>query len=147
MKKVCILLILTIFILCGCSSDTDNWKTVNIEKWGTVKIPNDWEYYVEDEIIYIVKNEVPIMISYDRSGEIQSNSYFSDFKYIDFLDSAVLSNSAIYGKAKYYYSGKEIEKYYLHLSGDADDASVGFIVWNNNIDKELLIKIAQTFEA
>ncbi len=145
MKKVCILLILTIFILCGCSSDTDDWKTVNIEKCGTFKIPNDWDYYVEDEIIYIMKNDIPMMISYDRSGEIQSNSYFSDFKYIDLLESAVLSNSAYYGKAKYYHSGKEIERYYLDLSAETESGSVDFIIWNEEIDKKLLIKIAETF--
>lgn len=145
-KKICFLLGLVFaIIMCGCYSNTDDWKTVTIEKCGTFKIPNDWDYYVEDEIIYIMKNDVPMMISYDRSKEIQSNAYFSDFKYIDLLESAVLSNSAFYGKAKYYYSGNEIERYYLDLSAETEIGSVDFIIWNEEIDKKLLIEIAETF--
>ena len=106
LKKCFVIVITFILFLCSCSSETDDWKEVKIEKCGTIKIPNHWTFLIEDEIMYILENETPIMISYQRTGESQSNSYVSDFKYIEFTTSAVFSNSAIYGKAKYFLGDK-----------------------------------------
>ena len=144
MKKTCLFIItILVLILCGCSSETDGWKTIYIPKCGTIKIPAEWDYYVENETMYIMKNESPIMISYQRTGETESNSYFSSFRYIDTITSAVLSNSAIYGKAKYSYLDDEIERYFLNLGSIKEEYE--FLVWNEEIDKELLVKIAKTF--
>ena len=146
MKKTCLFIItILVLILCGCSSETDGWKTIYIPKCGTIKIPAEWDYYVENETMYIMKNESPIMISYQRTGETESNSYFSSFRYIDTITSAVLSNSAIYGKAKYSYLDDEIERYYLYLSSPHDDVYIEFVVWDEEIDKDFLVKIAKTF--
>lgn len=144
MKKMCLFIItILVLILCGCSSETDGWKTIYIPKCGTIKIPPEWDYYVENETMYIMKNESPIMISYNITEETYSNSYFSDFRYIDTITSAVLSNSAIYGKAKYSYLDDEIERYFLNLGSIKEEYE--FLVWNEEIDKELLVKIAKTF--
>ena len=144
MKKTCLFIItILVLILCGCSSETDGWKTIYIPKCGTIKIPPEWDYYVENETMYIMKNESPIMISYNITEETHSNSYFSDFRYIDTITSAGLSNSAIYGKAKYSYLDDEIERYFLNLGSIKEEYE--FLVWNEEIDKELLVKIAKTF--
>ena len=85
------------------------------------------------------------MISYEPTGNSESNSFFSNFKYVDMSTSAVLSNSAIYGKAKYLYLDNEIERYYLSLGETKDGKWIEFLVWDKDMSEELLIKIAKTF--
>lgn len=146
MMKRCFLFVIALtLLLCGCFSETDDWKILNIEGCGTFRIPNYWEYSFQDEAIYITSNEKPIMISYERTGKSESNSFFSDFKYVDISTSAVLSNGAIYGKAKYSYMDKEIERYYLNFGETKDGQLIEFLVWDKDVNEELLIKIAKTF--
>ena len=145
MRRCFCVVVALVLLLCGCSNTTDDWRVLKIEKCGTLRIPNDWEYSIEDGIIYITCDDKPIMISYERTGSNESNSFYSDFKYIDVSTSAVLSNSAIYGKAKYLYKGKEIERYYLDLGEAKDGEWVEFLVWDKDLDEELLIEIAKTF--
>lgn len=147
MKKViCFIFIIFTVILCSCSSDTDNWKTICIENCGTMKIPNNWTFFIENDIMYIMDGKNPVMISCERTGKKESNLYFTDYQYIDFISSAVLSNDPIYGKAKYLYKGEEIERYYLNLGETIhDEEIVEFVVWEQKMSEETLIKIAKTF--
>lgn len=145
MKKCFVVVTILGLLLCGCSSETDDWKILNIEECGTIQIPNDWEYSFRDGIIYITSNEKPIMISYERTGKSETNYFFSNFKYVDISTSAVLSNGAIYGKAKYYYLDNEIERYYLNLGETKNGELVEFLVWDKDMNEQLLLKIAKTF--
>ena len=145
MKKCFFIVILIILSLCSCSSDVNDWKTINIEGCGTIKIPNNWDFCIQDEIMYITSDENPVMISYNRTGENESNYYFPDFKYISMSTSAVLSNSVVYGKAKYFYLDKEIERYYLDLGETTDGRLIEFLVWDEGLSENLLIEIAETF--
>ncbi len=145
MKKCCLIMIALVLLLCGCSSETDDWEILNIEGCGTFRIPNYWEHSFQDGEIYIMSNEKPIMISYERTGKSETNSFFSNFKYVDLSTSSVLSNGAIYGKAKYSYLDKEIERYYLNFGETKDGKLIEFLVWDTDVDEEFLIKIAKTF--
>ena len=147
MKRVMFLfmcIILTV-IVCGCSPDTDEWETIFIENCGSFKIPDEWDCFFEDDIIYIVNNQKPVMISYQRTGELESNSYFTDFRHMNTVTSACLSNGAIYGKSKYFYSGMEIERLYLDFGETTEGKWIEFLVWDEDVTKELIVKIAGTF--
>ena len=141
MKRIISLVLsLTLLLLIGCASDTADWKQINIEDCGTIKIPSQWDVVVEDDIIYITENEKPIMITTKRSGERESNLYYKDYVYVDFISSAVLSNGVIYGRCKCIYDNKTVEMYYLSL-----DSGIVFLVWNQEITKDTVVKIAKTF--
>lgn len=144
MKKVFAVILVLIMFLSACSSKTEDWKIVNIKNCGTIKIPNEWDSFVQDDVIYIMQDENPKMISYMRSEQNESNAYFSNFKYIEMITSAVLSNNAIYGKAKYLYLDKEIERFYLDLGGTTGEW-IEFLVWDETVSEKLLISIAKTF--
>jgi hypothetical protein len=150
MKKIfgLIIVICIVFSLAGCSSQTKNWQLIEFSDYGTMKIPSEWSCFVQDGIYYIMNGESPVMISYRGRGigEKESNLYFDDFQYIDFVTSAVLSNGPIYGKAKYQYNNAEIERYYLNLGEKPNgDIELDFIVWDTKVEKDLLIDIAKTF--
>ena len=143
---MCFFVIITlVLLLYGCHNETEGWKTINIENCGTIKIPNDWDCFTDDKTMYIMNGEDPVMISHRRTGNGESNAFFSDFQYIDMSTSAVLSNSAIYGKARFNYAGNKIELYYLNLGETADGDIIEFVVWDKQIDEEFLIKLAKTF--
>lgn len=111
-----------------------------------MKIPDEWNFFVEDGIMYITDGENPIMISCKRTGENESNLYIKDYKYVKFISSAVLSNGVIYGKAKYLYKNTTIELYYLDLGCTHNDEElVEFVVWNQEISEGFLISLAKNF--
>ena len=149
MKKIiCFILIVSLLLLCSCNLDTKNWKKVYIQNCGTLKIPNEWTFFIENDIMYITEEEKPIMISCKRSGDNESNLYFNDYQYVEFISSAVLSNGPIYGRAKYIYKNNTIELYYLDLGPTRNDGElIEFVVWDEGISEEFLIKLAKTFVA
>ena len=141
MKKIiCLIISFSMLILCGCSSDTDDRRELTIAGCGTVKIPATWNAFEKDGIVYVTENDTPIMITTKCSGEKESNMYYKDYIYVDFISSAVLSNGVIYGKCKCIYNDRTVELYYLDLN-----SNVCFLVWNQSIDKDTIVKIAKTF--
>lgn len=151
MKKI-LTFILTLcgtLVILGCShSPTDSWKTICIPECGTLKVPEDWYMFEKDDLIYIVDaDDHPIMIethSYcgiddGQQGPTESNAYFKNITPMKYLSSAILSNSASYGELLVSYEGTQSSK--LFLSADL----IKFIVWDETVDMEMLLKIAETF--
>lgn len=146
MKRLSMVLAATMLFLCGCSSILKcEWQTIAMNNCGTMKIPANWTYFVEDGVMYILndKNE-PAMISYDVSKESNSNRYIKDFQLIEWISNEVLSNEPMLGRAKYRHGDDEIVRYFLNLTTNSDD-DVEFIVWDEEITKEMLVAIAKTF--
>ncbi len=154
MKKVICMLLLLSFLLCGCFPEIPretklpaNWKDVFIEDCGTLAVPGAWEYSVEDGIMYFTKNGKPVMISYDGKDEVESNAYFSDFKFIDTITSAFFSNGAMYGRKELSYQGEKIERCFLKLDkGKIEYETCNFIVWDTSVQFDTVKKIAELFE-
>ena len=131
--------------LFGCVPDTEDWQTIYIEKIGTIKLPNEWIFYAEDGIMYIVDGEKPVMFSAKRISENQSNAYYEDYQYVGFVSSIGLSNGAIYGKLKYQYDDEKTEVYYLNLSSVKNREQIEFVVLDWEMSEGLIDKIAKTF--
>jgi len=151
-----VLLMMIIVSMSGClfqKYDYSDWKTIKFKKEGTVMIPNDWEYYEEDGLLYIVdKNGLPIMIethSYPAVGEYaneigdeESNKFFRNYTDLYRLESCGLSNSSFYGKDLVMKDKKVMEKYVL---GFGIDESIDFIVWDERINEKFVKKIATSY--
>ncbi len=146
MKKLIAMVILITILLCGCGADdTKNWQTISIEDSGTIRIPNNWSCSKEENIIYIVDENLElIMVSYDKSKELNSNRYIDGFKLVEWKSNEVLSNEAMCGRAEYLINN-ELEKHYFLNLTTAHDTSIEFVVIDQKLSYEQLIKIAKTF--
>ncbi len=154
MKKVLyfILTLSIVFAIVGCSrGPTKDWQTINFPECGTLKIPEDWRMFVQDDRAYIVDaDDRPIMIqtlSYcgskdGQQGPAESNAYFENVTPMKYLSSAVLSNCAVYGEMLVSYEGTQSTKLFLDVGYDP---SIEFIVWDETVDMDMLVTIAETF--
>lgn len=122
----------------------EGWKTIVIEDCGSMMIPGDWEYTVEDDISYIFDEEgQPVMIEWQTGQQTISNKYYDNYIYMNTITSAVLSNSVIYGKQRMWHEDEEKELMYMKLAGDDE---LEFIVWDTSLSSKELKKIANTFD-
>lgn len=156
-KKVSLVLLLVLNSICvctglfGCSSIYDDWQVVYIEGCGIIKIPNEWSYFNEDGVIYILdESSVPVMIqSYNYNCDMrkeESNKYYSNYKKIELVYNQVFSNSAVYEISKFLYEGKEIELSVIDLYVETVDCSdVILVVWNTDVEEKLIKDIAKSF--
>ncbi len=146
------LILCVVLASAGCSNaTTKNWQTISIPGCGTMKIPEDWQMFEEDDRIYIVDaDDRPIMIqtlSYcgskdGQQGPAESNAYFENVTPMKYLSSAVLSNCAVYGEMLVSYEGTQSTKLFLDVGYDP---SIEFIVWDETVDMDMLVTIAETF--
>lgn len=145
--KIGVISILVVVCICymfGCPEKHTDWQTVYFIDCGTMKIPPEWQMISEEGRIYILNQEGnPVLIQYHGTGEPETCRYFSDMKYVDFITSAGLSNSAIYGREIYLCGNQKKEYLYVDLLGDS---SIHFIVWDENLSQKELIDIASTFD-
>ena len=50
-------MLILIFLLCGCSNEYRGWQSIDIDGVGTFKVPADWIYTEEDDIVYFTKSD------------------------------------------------------------------------------------------
>ena len=144
----CIGLLAALFgCLSGCTNKHVAWQEVDLGTCGGMKIPTAWQYYTEDDILYIVdENDEPIMIECETHDFYMfgtSNKFFSDFRHEALVSSTGLSNGAIYGKEVIVYQDMEKEVLYLHVGYDNDERY--FIVWDDALSIEEMEEIASTY--
>lgn len=147
-KTILVMTIISIVLLLpGCSFyNYSGWERLDLENVGSIKIPGEWSCYSDGEKIYITdQSKAPMLIqthSYAGS-EAESNDYCKSFKSLKIIESAVLSNSAEYGKVLVEMNGSQTERYFLDI-GIGDDI-MSFVVWDENIEKSLLLQIAESY--
>lgn len=133
--------------LLGCGNEQADWQKVDLGACGEMKIPGQWQYYTQDDILYMLdENSEPVMIECETHEFYMfgtSNKIFSDFRYENFVSSAGLSNSAIYGKEGIIHQG--VEKEVLYLTVGVGNNEKHFIVWDETLSEEELEEIAQTY--
>ena len=81
----------------------------------------------------------------DANGIVESNELCDLFQAKYYTYSAVKSNGAIYGTSVVSVDGKEQIMSYIYLDEDEHDKPNMFYVWNDNIDQNILIQIAETY--
>ena len=153
-KLVIVILFVSIFILSACSGEYIGWKNIEIEEVGNFKIPNAWNYKIEGNIIYFTQttdatenkddNFVVGAITDGGKGIDSISKYYGEeIKYANLLESQVFSNNAYVGKSSIFLSGNLCEVITFWLN--SVDRSAYFIVFDKDIDYELIKKIAKSF--
>lgn len=140
-----------------------DWKEVEIEDCGTIKIPKEWvmtEYdgrlYLSDKpldeedctVYFVQSHSYPTSASIaagSDEGAVDTNLFSREVQMLKSERSSVISNGAIYGEELYSVDGVEEKKLYLELSNLHYHTRVYLITWDESIDEDMLIKIAKSF--
>lgn len=144
MKRI--LFTLLVFVLCvmltGCFTSYICWQNVELYSNITLRMPMGWSSFVEEGLIYILnENSEPVMIEFKEVGVSESNKYYKDFVYEDFITSNVNSNGVIYGKAMIRYENNCLQLDYMFCNG------IDFIVWDKTLPQDVLVKISKSYNA
>ena len=109
-----------------------NWQTSQIDRCGTLKIPEEWVVYQEKGRIYVTdeKNNLVLIQTNDEDEEIL----------FELLNSVTLSNSATYGEGFVEADGEKSENYYISLPARNENGEIDFIVWDTTINKRMVEK-------
>ena len=166
MKKLGSIFLICFFLLlfCGCSNNSDNWQTVQLESNKSILIPSDWVVTKVDEFIYFSDKsleEQDAMIymfqSNSRGGDYsdlqwmayeeiigkeEKNIVCNSFRELYVMTSAGVSTGPIYGTSITSVDSKKQTMLYLDLDSELE---YKFFVWGNNVNAELLKKIANTY--
>ena len=149
------LLIVIIAILTGCNQQYSNWRQIAIEHSGVISVPPDWKVYLYENNIYfsnksLEENNYTIYAfqydGYKNYGGIASQSLFAELSEGECINSTVLSNGAEWGRRKYSYHNKEIERYFLTLYYGAEYSNgIVFVVWDDSITEKTVKEIAKSY--
>lgn len=148
-RRIFLIGILAAICICllGCGNGQADWQKVELGACGEMKIPGQWQYYTQDDILYILdENGEPVMIECQPHGFYMfgtSNAFFTDFRHEALVSSTGLSNSAICGKEVIVHQGAEKEVLYLDVG--IENNTKHFIVWDETLTEEELEEIAQTY--
>ena len=150
-KIVAFTLLLSMLFVCGCADATKSWAVVELENYGTLKLPENWTLKQSDGRYYIFDDtSSPVMIQTlskcgikdYQSGRVETNDYYT-IRNLKCLSSEVLSNGAVYGTFKSIKNDVECEVPFLELGSGGD--TVTFVVDSTKINMEYLKQIAGTF--
>ena len=152
--------------LCSCSNRAENWQRVNLGNGQSMMIPSEWIVTQINDIFYFSNKPLDerdgIVYMFqshshagsdddvkkyggDANGIVESNELCDLFQAKYYTYSAVKSNGAIYGISVVSVDGKEQIMSYIYLDEDEHDKPNMFYVWNDNIDQNMLIQIAETY--
>lgn len=153
---VCLVLIMATFISCGFD-DIDlyrlgygipmDWPRVELEEYGSICMPEEWEVTTVDGFIYIYSNEAGERrnIFIESGYYISENNYFSDIESSERLISEVFSNGCMLYKNKFNYKdGSSREMFYLELQLDKVVEKIYLYCVDDSITKEMLKKIGKS---
>ena len=121
-----------------------DWQTVEIDDYGTIRLPKEWKISTVDGFMYITSDEREesgyiLIQSYDN---MEMNTYFAGIEDKEFMRDINFSNSAAVTKYKIYYKNGTVGEMFCLDFYDAPD----FYCVDNSISEKTLKKIAQSFE-
>ena len=144
--SVFILLLLLLFLsACGTPSD---WEEIEIENYGYIKVPANWELCVVDGFTYIYRMEngekKNVLVQYaDDSGV---NPYFSEIEDMVWIRDENFSNSAAFSRKKICYRDGSMSEMYVSTFYNADiSASKVFICIDDSVSEDTLRTITKFF--
>ena len=158
----CFIMIIVLLIFLTSCDATENWKTIEINGYGNIKVPGNWEYSVVDGFEHFSltdsKDNTPILIQYSREDDkgdteeydVEYNEYFADIEDMIWVYDEFYSNGT--GIIKYkvcYHEGNSRELFVLELYRDIPTSDVPklteFICVDDSVPEETLKKIAKSF--
>ncbi len=149
-KFICLISVFMVFVLLflnSCSS-TKNWKTVEIEGYGTLKVPENWKLSIVDDFIHFSSDESgeskDVLVQYSKPGS--TNEQFDDIKDFVWLVDENYSNSA--GIIKYevlYQNGTSAEMFILYFTEINNLEFSEFICVDTSVSEDILKKITKSY--
>lgn len=142
-----ILVVLLMLFLNACVSK-NNWKTVEIEGYGNIKVPQEWNASVVDGYMYLSaengNDRKSVLIQHYFDKDV--NAYFSDVEEFIWLQDENFSNSAgIIKKQVHYTDGTTAELFTLYFTEPNDLDLTEFICVDKSVPEDTLRKIAKSF--
>lgn len=161
MKKTLVLMLLmTLCLLTGCTNYS-GYKDVKIpdDNIGTLKIPNHWQFEVDDDWIQIIdteKNEI-IGIQWDKGlyyytgtvlyDERLFNPYFDNYERVKSDLKSGNSNGAQWGDNTWEMSSITYYYKFLLFNGSEDSSyNIRIIIIDNSIEDSVLSNIAKSYK-
>ena len=166
MKKILLLLIFILLVFSGCSDETNDWQMVKLSSHHSIKVPSEWVVTTIDEVMYfsdkpLGEKDVTVYMfqsfsdagnqsDIDKYGEenvngiMESNQLCESFqaKYDTYTEGN--SNGAYLGTAVVSIDKSVQTASYIYLSNE--EPTILFYVWEDNVNSELLKKIANTYD-
>ena len=151
MKKtiyfISMIMVASLLFLNACGQ-SDNWDYVDIEGYGSIKVPASWTACAINEYIYFSSEESGassnILVQY-RSDE-SINEYFADIENMTWLQDENLSNGACITKYNInHQDGSSEELFALYFTGPDDYKSTEFLCLDDSLSEETLRKIAKSY--
>lgn len=132
-----------------------NWKEVCIENKDTLKIPKRWDCFEEDNKTYIVDEQGnPVMIETteymytdDWQNLEENNKFFSKKIRMKDLYGGGFSNSVFLQEVLIKDDEGERGEYVLIFPTEDYEEEYYFIVWDSEISKKMIEKVAWSFES
>ena len=147
MRRICLFLLLVVFVFAGCSSEYDGWQKVPFEG-GSFKIPGDWSYHMEGQQMYIEKDGQIIMNQVQQIfDDDDEHDYFTDknkgtYQYVKPLEGGLaLSNSASIAYTRYLKDGESVDIWAV----DMDSGKGDFWIWSDEISYDMMYRIANSY--
>lgn len=142
---ICIFIVLLFLNSCG---STDNWKMIEIEGYGSIKVPEVWEFSIVDEFIYLSTEESGgsknILVQYRANHN--TNKHLAEIEESIWLQDENFSNGACVTKSEVHYQdGSSAEMFILYFTGPNIDESTEFFCLDNSISEDTLKKIAKSY--
>lgn len=148
---IIIIAVIIIIILINSNKYDKNWQEVVLDDVGIFKIPKEWTITEEDGFIFIYNKDKLIMVEYDYCfsgksgvsqklgiGIMQMSKLPVDPEGISFSNSA-----RCYYCYPFLIDGEEINKFYIEF--DSINKSIGFVIWDDSVSRDLLAEICNTF--
>lgn len=154
MKKF-LLIMLLIFSLSGCSGKYEGWKEIELQDYGSIKVPEGWVCHIQDNEIYFVDEGVNEFteenvhlggyIQSENKPDGQSKVFPEIVKAESTNENQVYSNDTYRGIDKYFIHGEWCEKGYVQLGVSERDIEIFLIAWDDTVSYDDLEKIAKSF--
>lgn len=157
MIKKLLLIAIFVFSLSGCSSRYNGWKKIELQDYGSIKVPEKWECHIQENEIYFVDegttefSEENVHLGgyiYDMhssdSTYVPSN-VFPEIEKAEGVKGEVYSNSAYRGIKNYYIHGEWHEKRHITIYVSKYDKEIYMIAWDDTVSYDDLEKIAVSF--
>ena len=146
-KYIYLFVVLVLLFLNACSA-TDNGKTIEIKEYGSIKVPENWNFSIVDEFIYLSVDESGnsknILVQYRTDENI--NNDFATIEELTWLQDENFSNGACITKNKVtYQDGTSAEMFVLCFTGPNNYASTEIICLDTSISEDVLRKIAKSY--
>ena len=147
MCLICVLIAALSIFLISCNS-TEGWKTIKIENYGSIKVPENWEFSVVDGYMYISSNESGesknVLVQF--RDDVNNNKEFDDIEDFEWIVDENFSNSTGITKYKVLYKdGSSAEKFALYFTSSDDYKSTEFICLDDSVSEDILKKIAKSY--